>query len=168
METVISIQNYSEKAIAVFGETKPIKDHLLNIGGKFNPSLKGENDTKRAGWIFPKSKVAEVRKILEDYKNDSLPEIKQKPENQDSVIPKILKPSASSTSSSNFSFSKEQYLALVSRIERLETDLANCKKLMDKHIPSKSEINFIDSDDEDEEEETVEVVPSKSLLFKKK
>ena len=46
---------YSAKAVAVFGNTKPIKDELKAMGGRFNNRLtfKGE---KIAGWIFPKSK----------------------------------------------------------------------------------------------------------------
>ena len=46
---------YSAKAVAVFGNTKPIKEELKAMGGRFNNRLtfKGE---KIAGWIFPKSK----------------------------------------------------------------------------------------------------------------
>ena len=46
---------YSAKAVAVFGDTKPIREELKAMGGRFNSRLtfKGE---KIAGWIFPKSK----------------------------------------------------------------------------------------------------------------
>ena len=46
---------YSEKAVAVFGETKAIKDELKAMGGRFNSRLTF-NGKKLAGWIFPKSK----------------------------------------------------------------------------------------------------------------
>ena len=46
---------YSEKAVAVFGETKAIKDELKAMGGHFNSRLTF-NGKKLAGWIFPKSK----------------------------------------------------------------------------------------------------------------
>ncbi len=46
---------YSAKAVAVFGETKPIKEDLKSMGGRFNSRLTFE-DKKMAGWIFPKSK----------------------------------------------------------------------------------------------------------------
>lgn len=36
----VEIVQYSERAIAVFGNTKPIKDHLKAAGGKFNAFLK--------------------------------------------------------------------------------------------------------------------------------
>ena len=48
------IVDYSEKAIASFGDTKAIKDQLKDMGGKFNPRLI-HNDKKKAGWIFSKS-----------------------------------------------------------------------------------------------------------------
>lgn len=55
----IQIVDYSEKAIAVIGETKPIKDQLAGIGGKYNKYLKcGE------GWIFSKKKREEVETLL--------------------------------------------------------------------------------------------------------
>lgn len=59
----IEIVNYSEKAIAVFGTTKPIKEKLSELGGSFNYWLnyKGE---KKPGWIFPKRNEDEIRRAL--------------------------------------------------------------------------------------------------------
>lgn len=48
----VEIVDYSEKAIAVIGDTKSIKDTLKELGGKFNYNLKCG-----AGWIFPKTKL---------------------------------------------------------------------------------------------------------------
>lgn len=59
----LEIVDYSEKAIAVFGETKSIKDELKKLGGKFNPALK-YNGEKRAGWIFSKKQADKVRALL--------------------------------------------------------------------------------------------------------
>lgn len=55
--------NYSEKAIALFGDTKPIKDALSDLGGRFNGRLTHDGE-KRAGWIFPKAKEARVRELI--------------------------------------------------------------------------------------------------------
>ncbi len=55
----IEIIDYSEKAIAVIGETKPIKDQLKELGGRFNFRL-----SCGAGWIFPKTKREEVIQLL--------------------------------------------------------------------------------------------------------
>lgn len=55
----INIIDYSEKAIAVIGDTKPIKDKLKSLGGSFNPRL-----SCGAGWIFPKRKLDEITAAL--------------------------------------------------------------------------------------------------------
>ncbi len=57
------IVDYSEKAIALFGDTKAIKDLLSAMGGKFNPRLT-HHEEKQAGWIFQKSKREELEIIL--------------------------------------------------------------------------------------------------------
>ena len=55
----VQIIEYSEKAIAVIGETKPLKDLLKKLGGRFNFRLKCG-----AGWIFPIAKAEEVKQAL--------------------------------------------------------------------------------------------------------
>ena len=56
-----TIEDYSDKALAVFGKISPaLEEGLIKLGGKFNPVLKGLNDTRRPGWIFPKSKRDQV------------------------------------------------------------------------------------------------------------
>lgn len=53
------IIDYSEKSIAVVGDTREIKDALARLGGRFNARLKCG-----AGWIFPKSKREGVEAVL--------------------------------------------------------------------------------------------------------
>lgn len=43
---------YSEKCIAVYGDTRPIKDTLKSIGARFNPFLTIDG-IKQAGWVLP-------------------------------------------------------------------------------------------------------------------
>ncbi|SEL13735.1 fusion protein [Bacteroides thetaiotaomicron] len=59
----LEIVEYSEKAIAVFGDTKPIKDILKDLNGLFRANLtyKGE---RRAGWIYSKKQETKVREAL--------------------------------------------------------------------------------------------------------
>lgn len=59
----LDIVDYSEKAIAVFGDTKAIKDQLKVLGGRFNPSL-NYNGEKRAGWIFSKKQANKVKELI--------------------------------------------------------------------------------------------------------
>lgn len=44
---------YSEKCLALFGDTKPIKEELKKIGGRYNPNLHPfTKDQSVPGWIF--------------------------------------------------------------------------------------------------------------------
>ena len=55
----VQIIDYSEKAIAVIGDTRAIKETLKSLGGRFNGRL-----SCGAGWIFSKKKEQEVRAKL--------------------------------------------------------------------------------------------------------
>lgn len=59
----LEIVDYSEKAIAVFGDTKAIKEQLKELGGRFNSALNYQGG-KRAGWIFSKKQADKVREFL--------------------------------------------------------------------------------------------------------
>lgn len=50
--------DYSEKAIAVTGDTKPIKDELKRLGGKFNSRL-----SCGCGWIFGKRNTDTLKQL---------------------------------------------------------------------------------------------------------
>lgn len=56
IKAALQIIDYSERAIAVIGETKVNKERLGQLGGKFNKYLKCG-----AGWIFPKTKETLIR-----------------------------------------------------------------------------------------------------------
>ena len=55
----LQIIDYSEKAIAIVGDTRAIKETLKTLGGRFNAHL-----TCGAGWIFSKSKETTLRNAL--------------------------------------------------------------------------------------------------------
>lgn len=63
MTSQLNIDEYSEKAFVVRGDTKPYKDNLLNRHGKWNPNLKGG-----AGWIFSKRHLP-IMKLFVDRVN---------------------------------------------------------------------------------------------------
>lgn len=67
MSTDLIVKNYSDKSIAVYGDTKAHKDFLKEKGGKFNSSLKDG-----PGWIFPKSQEEIVRKYVKKHGGESL------------------------------------------------------------------------------------------------
>jgi hypothetical protein len=69
MNSTIYIVDYSEKSIALFGDTKPIKEELKNLGGRFNYRLvdPAKPEEKSAGWVFPLSRKEEVYILLERH-----------------------------------------------------------------------------------------------------
>ena len=75
----LEMVDYSEKAIAVFGDTKAIKEQLKELGGRFNPAL-NYNGEKRAGWIFSKKKADEVRNLMASEKVEAVEELPAPPE----------------------------------------------------------------------------------------
>jgi hypothetical protein len=126
----IQLEKYSEKSIAIFGEdTKLIKDELLELGGKYNPNLKGDGETKRAGWIFPLIKEENVKKLIESSKLKS------------HSVPVDKKIPIKNTDSNMIS-------ALLSRIELLEIEVTNMKRILLKKNPVEEVI--IDDSSEDE------------------
>lgn len=54
-----TLVEYSAKAVAVFGDTKSIKDELKAMGGRFNSHLTF-NGKRLAGWIFSKSQEKQL------------------------------------------------------------------------------------------------------------
>jgi hypothetical protein len=62
-----SIEAYSEKAIAVFVSTTHINKYepiLVGLGSSANYALKGPNNQKRTGFVFPKGKLDAVNQAL--------------------------------------------------------------------------------------------------------
>lgn len=58
-KTSLSLVDYSDKAFAIIGDTKPIKEQLKKLGGRFNMHLKCG-----AGWIFSKKQLDNVKASL--------------------------------------------------------------------------------------------------------
>ena len=52
---------YSDKSIVVRGNTELYREHLKQIGGRWNAHLK---DGLGGGWIFPKKKEADVVRVV--------------------------------------------------------------------------------------------------------
>lgn len=58
-EGKVKVIKYSEKALAVVGDTYPIKDKLRELGGKFNKFL-----SCGPGWIFPATAADKLREAF--------------------------------------------------------------------------------------------------------
>lgn len=75
----VLVVDYSAKAIAVIGDTTPIKDDLKAMGGRFNARLTVEGQ-KVAGWIFSKSKESDVMAYVEKLNESGTAEPMAAPE----------------------------------------------------------------------------------------
>lgn len=75
----LEMVDYSEKAIAVFGDTKAVKEQLKELGGRFNPSL-NYNGEKRAGWIFSKKQADKIQSLITPEKVEIVEELPALPE----------------------------------------------------------------------------------------
>ena len=61
----IQLLQYSDKAVVLLGDTKPIKDQLKALNGKFNPFLKDPITGGRVmGWVFSKKHESELKRLF--------------------------------------------------------------------------------------------------------
>lgn len=58
----VTIVDYSDKAIAIIGNTKPVKELLKSLNCKYNQSLRVGN-----GWIASKKKRNLIQTKLTEY-----------------------------------------------------------------------------------------------------
>ena len=107
----ITVEAYSEKAIVVRNTLEHHGPIFQALGGTFNERLKGGR-----GWIFPKHMMTQVKHSCEKLNSGQFGnEYEQKSSTS----------SSSSSSSSSDGVSKQEYLSLLSRVERLEALIAN-------------------------------------------
>jgi hypothetical protein len=67
----LSLHNYTEKSVAVFGDTKPFSDRLKELGGRYNPNLT-LNGEKTPGWIFSNKKKEELQQLINNINNGEI------------------------------------------------------------------------------------------------
>lgn len=67
--STIRLIRYSSKALAVLGPSKPYKDALKDLGGKWNSALT-INGKKEMGWIFSATKKEALETLLKIKEED--------------------------------------------------------------------------------------------------
>lgn len=150
----LSVEIYSEKAIVLRGASDSHKAILEANKGMFNPRLKGG-----AGWIFPKFMKSQIETLVEQINSG----VDLSPPNSKS----------SSVEHKECEVSKKEYLALVSRTERLEALVAQLLKgnpisssnsISSSNIPPTLPVEDLEIDFENEPQEE----PVKKLSKPKK
>ncbi|MBQ3618979.1 MAG: hypothetical protein II939_12570, partial [Bacteroidales bacterium] len=71
----LQIVDYSDKAIVLTGDTKPLKDQIKKLGGKFGSRFDTSKVPSGIGWLFPKTKLAAVQNFVAQYGKSTLQEI---------------------------------------------------------------------------------------------
>jgi len=69
MSQPMTIEEYSEKAFVVRGDTKPHKDALSSRRGRYNPNLRGGG-----GWIFSKRHLQNIQAYISENSEPSTTE----------------------------------------------------------------------------------------------
>lgn len=138
--------NYTERAIAVFGETKNYAKKLGELGGKFNMGLTyrldkslikmTRSDGKEPGWVFPKTKLSVVETFVKNP-----PKVTE----EKTEYPQESKTKESKVTEDNdkIMLSREQFMNLVSTVNRLEQEVALLKN---KVLGTSSSVIKVDSD----------------------
>lgn len=164
MSSLYLDENYSEKACVVFGDQATLHQNstgFLAINGTLNYALRPQTDNgpKRAGFVFPKKKLPEVKDVLKKLSSGE-------------PIPQKA-PAAVSTGSSNIETLVKNMSA---RLEALESEVQALRKLVTSSCPSATSSSTGTSakrpvappaDDDDEGDMEDEVVV-KSLIKRNK
>ena len=166
-------ENYTEKAIAVLGNTKPYLTEFKNANGLFNARLKCDNGTA-AGWIFPKTKLQSVRQLVDKINNGDIKPQDDSPSSSSSSSQQHKK----EDTSNKVMLSREEFMYIMNTMSKLEREVEMLKKnvfgsrdvsepkkvIVEKaastsrkmeRVPVKQESEEEDEDEEDEEEQEV-------------
>jgi hypothetical protein len=124
------IVDYSEKSIAVFGDINKYESHFTELKGMFNANLKYKGESK-PGFIFTKFKRPQVQDLVRKLK------MLESNVNHDDEKGEVSSSSTTSRivqkSEDNVILSREQFMNLVSTLNRLEQDVAFLKKQVLSH-----------------------------------
>lgn len=161
-DQTVFIHDYTEKAIAVFGNTKSYIDEFTKIGGKFNQNLK-YNGSASPGWIFPRTKYQTVKKVVDDINNGS---VKPKEYEKKEYTKKEEKKETKVVSSDDKTvvLKKEEFMFIMNSLSRLEKEVNELKNKVYgedkskitayiKQAEKKQEAKKDESEDEEESDE---------------
>ena len=165
MSTEVFVQDYTEKAIAVFGNTKPYMEDIKNAGGKYNHNLK-YNGTTSPGWVFPKTKLASVKQLVAKINEGKI--TPSEPSEQKEYKPNKIEKKDQPTNDKNVVISKDEFIYIMKTLTRLEQEVAELKNKVSgnkiehyikktstqkEHKDQKKVINKEESSDDDKQDD---------------
>ena len=188
----MKITDYSDRSIVVQGDTRPYKEDMKKLGGKYNSQLKGG-----PGWVFPKTSEKEVNDFIVGGKRlvSDVKSYDDRVKNSDRVSYQDNRTSNIPYSFSHTSPTLGEFSILLSTINKMATKINNIdlainflltdeqKKTLNTIIKASEQSSVVEKkksvvvkkvvskeeseEDEDEDEEEEEVIPMKRLLGKK-
>lgn len=139
------IVDYTDKAIAVFGDVKKYDSEFLRLDGKYNEKLKYQGG-QATGFIFPKFKKPQVQELVRKLKvmetSGSIIETEDRKSDKSGTTT-INTINTSRNNEDNVVLSREQFMNLVTTLNRLEQDVAFLKRQIGLHaitVPAEKEI----------------------------
>jgi len=147
-------EDYKEKAIAVFGNSKPYLNEIKNIGGLFNARLKYK-DGVAAGWIFPKTKLSTVKQLVEKINSGQI-----KPQEEENKVTQEKKTyykkeeesREKNNSNGGVTLSRDEFMYIMNTLTRLEQEINLLKKQSSNNRPDTAKSIKIQKKNESEEE----------------
>jgi len=77
-----------KNSIGIFGNTKPWKENIKDMGGKFNSKLTGQDGQKMVGWlIFDKERETEIREFVDQANSKQISALPQSGYNRGGNVP---------------------------------------------------------------------------------
>ena len=86
----IQMKEYSDKSIIIYGNTKPCKDLLKELKGRYNSNLKVDGE-KVSGWIFSKKHKEKLERFIQHVKGHQYQIIQEIKELNNKVMSKVTK-----------------------------------------------------------------------------
>ena len=155
--TDLTIEDYTDKSIAVQGNTRKYKEDLKKLGGKYNGSLKNG-----PGWIFPKTLEKELRTFVKNGKRLVTEEEETTGEERSTQRSKEWAESKSSSSSSvNIPPTLSEYASIINLIKSMSKKIDFLENSMNLLLTDeqKKTLNKM-NEDETKKVKTVNIVKS--------
>ena len=86
----IQMKEYSDKSIIIYGDTKPYKDLLKELKGRYNSNLKVDGE-KVSGWIFSKKHKEKLERFIQHINGPQYQIIQEIKELNNKVMSNVTK-----------------------------------------------------------------------------
>ena len=157
--TDLKIEEYTDRSVAVYGNTRKYKDDLKKLGGKYNSNLKNG-----PGWIFPKSSQGEIMKFIKNGEHLTPEQITEKHTHISSTSPTISEYGALLVAINKLSLRMDSMekaiILLLDDDQKKQLEFLN-KKISSNSVNIESNISINDSEEYDEDDK-----PQKRLMRK--